>query len=220
MERKKSKEANIERLRFPIMLMSMLFVGGLLLASFSYTSNIERDLRSVASERAVDITFLQEVKPVEKPEIEIKQDVVIPPQENIIIDTISQTLPDPKIILPDLPDVKIGDDKVKVDLPVIEFPDVEAMFPGGAAALQRWINSTVVYPQTSIEMNEQGPVYLSFVVETDGSITNIAIDRGVSVDLDKEAKRVLRKMPNWEAGEVKGKKVRTRCRLPIVFTLE
>jgi TonB family protein len=68
-------------------------------------------------------------------------------------------------------------------------------------------------------LNEQGRVYLSFVVETDGSITNIAIERGVSTDLDKEAKRLLRNMPAWSPGEAKGKKSRTRCRLPINFTL-
>ena len=68
-------------------------------------------------------------------------------------------------------------------------------------------------------MNEQGRVYLSFVVEADGSISNIDIERGVSSDLDKEAKRLIRKMPSWDAGEAKGKKARTRCRLPINFTL-
>ena len=77
----------------------------------------------------------------------------------------------------------------------------------------------MIYPQSSIEMNEQGRVYLSFVVEADGSLSNIEIERGVSQDLDKEAKRLIRKMPNWEAGEAKGKKARTRCRLPINFTL-
>lgn len=220
MESKKNNEANIEQFRFPIMLMSMLFIGGLVLASFSYTSSVERDFRGVAGDRAVEITFMEEVKPVVKPEEEPQLAVVLPPSEIIKIDSNTNKVPDPKIIVPILPDIKIGDDKVVVDLPVIDFPDVEALFPGGAAELQRWINSNVQYPQTSIEMNEQGRVYLSFVVETDGSLSNISIERGVSEDLDKEAKRVLRKMPNWEAGEVKGKKVRTRCRLPIIFTLE
>ena len=85
--------------------------------------------------------------------------------------------------------------------------------------MQKWIAENVQYPQTAIEMNEQGKVYLSFVVEPDGSISNIAIERGVSGDLDKEAKRLVRKMPKWSPGEAKGKKARTRCRLPINFTL-
>ena len=85
--------------------------------------------------------------------------------------------------------------------------------------MQKWIGENVQYPQTAIEMNEQGRVYLSFVVESNGSIGGVKIERGVSVDLDREAKRLLRKMPKWTAGEARGRKVRTRCRLPINFTL-
>ena len=68
-------------------------------------------------------------------------------------------------------------------------------------------------------MDEQGKVYLSFVVGSDGSISQVKVERGVSKDLDREAKRVVRSMPKWVPGEAGGKKVATRCRLPIVFTL-
>ena len=102
---------------------------------------------------------------------------------------------------------------------IIEFPDVEAEFIGGAQALMKYIQTNIQYPPTSIEMNEQGKVYLSFVVEPDGSISNVVVERGVSPDLDKEAKRVVRSMPNWKPGESKAKKSRTRCRLPINFQL-
>ena len=83
----------------------------------------------------------------------------------------------------------------------------------------KYIQTNIEYPPTSIEMNEQGKVYLSFVVEADGSITNVAVERGVSPDLDREAKRVVRSMPKWKPGEAKAKKSRTRCRLPINFQL-
>ena len=114
-------------------------------------------------------------------------------------------------------DVKIEAPKVEAE--IIEFPDVEATFPGGPAAMQQWIAKNVQYPQTSIEMGEQGKVYVSFVVEPDGSITGVKVERGVSDDLDREAKRLVRSMPNWKPGESAGKKARTRCRLPINFTL-
>ena len=102
---------------------------------------------------------------------------------------------------------------------IIEFPDVEAEFIGGAQEMMIYINQNIQYPITSIEMNEQGKVYLSFVVEPDGTISNVAIERGVSKDIDNEAKRIVRSMPKWLPGEGKGKKVRTRCRLPINFQL-
>ena len=85
--------------------------------------------------------------------------------------------------------------------------------------MMKYIQQNIQYPPTSIEMNEQGKVYLSFVVESDGSISNISIERGVSIDIDKEAKRIVRNMPKWSPGESKGKKCRTRCRLPINFQL-
>ena len=106
------------------------------------------------------------------------------------------------------------------DNDISDFPDVEAVFIGGSTALQKWIASNVRYPEESIEMNEQGRVYLSFVVEPDGSITNIQVERAVSDNLDKEAKRLIRSMPKWVPGSVAGKKVRTRCRFPINFTLD
>ena len=90
---------------------------------------------------------------------------------------------------------------------------------GGAAAMMKWINDNVKYPQTSIEMNEQGRVFLSFVVEADGSISNVKVERGISPDLDREAKRIIRSMPNWTPGESAGRVVRARCRLPINFQL-
>jgi len=69
-------------------------------------------------------------------------------------------------------------------------------------------------------MNEQGKVYVSFIVEKDGRITNIEIQRGVSDDLNKEAKRVVRNMPDWTPGESSGKRVRTKCSLPINFEIK
>ncbi len=220
METKKNKEANIEKLRTPISLTALLFTGSIVLASFTYTSGIEREMQTASSENVANIQYVEEVQPKVDPPQEMPQvDVVLPPDDNIIIDSNTQTDVITQVIITP-PDIKIGDVTV-VDPPedIIEFPDVEAQFAGGAAAMQRWISENVQYPQTSIELNEQGRVYLSFVVESDGSISNIAIERGVSADLDREAKRLMRKMPKWIPGEAKGRKARTRCRLPINFTL-
>ena len=220
MEAKKTHKANIEKSRGPITAIGLLFIGSLVLASFSFTNGVERDLRTKSAENSAEIQYLEEtVKPeAEPPSIE-QPEVVLPPDENIIIDSNTQEIPITRIIVVTPPDLTNQNTNVTIEQPIIDFPDVEASFLGGAAAMQRWIAENVNYPQSSIEMNEQGRVYLSFVVEADGSLSNIAIERGVSQDLDKEAKRLIRKMPNWEAGEAKGKKARTRCRLPINFTL-
>ena len=219
MEAKKTHKANIEKSRGPITAIGLLFIGSLVLASFSFTNGIERDLRTKSAENSAEIQFMQEsVKPETPPVVE-QPEISLPPSEEIIIDSNTQEIPITGIVVITPLVIGTGGNVVIADPPIIEFPDVEASFLGGAAAMQRWIAENVIYPQTAIEMNEQGRVYLSFVVEQDGSLSNIAIERGVSSDLDKEAKRLIRKMPNWEAGEAKGKKARTRCRLPINFTL-
>lgn len=101
-----------------------------------------------------------------------------------------------------------------------EFPEVEAQFPGGNAAMKKFIQETIQYPEMSKELGDQGRVYVSFIVGTDGSISNIEIPRSLTVELDKEAKRIVRAMPKWIPAQEKGEVVRSRARLPITFTLE
>lgn len=221
METKKHKSASIENLRFPITLTALLFTGSIVLASFTYTNGVERDQHLATADNGSKIDYMLEdvAKPeppdVTPPEIEIQ----LPPDDNIKIDSNTQTTVTTTVVVVNPPDIKIGKDPITIVEPPIEWPDVEAMFDGGAAEMQRWINDHVNYPQDAIEMNEQGRVYLKFVVEKDGSISNIGIERGVSESLDREAKRLLRNMPKWIPGEAKGTKARTICRLPINFTL-
>lgn len=221
MELKKSENANIEKLRAPIISVGLLFIGSLVLASFSYTSAIERGDTDKGEKKTAAIKFVQEEKKEDTPPPPTppQVDVPPPPQEEIVEKENTEKEPEVQVVItpPDIP--KGPETKVEVKEEVIEFPDVEAQFPGGAAELQKWIANNVQYPQTAIEMNEQGKVYLSFVVESDGSISNIVVERGVSGDLDREAKRLARSMPKWSPGEAGGRKARTRCRLPINFTL-
>jgi len=220
MEIKKNIEADIERLKTPIIFIGLLFVGSLVLASFSYTEAVNSNDLSKVDGGTAAINYQQDVKkdevtpPPPPPAVDAPQ----PIQEEIIEEENKETIPTPVVEV--MPEIKVAEETVtEVEQEIIEFPDVEAGFPGGTAALQKWIVQNIQYPQTSIEMNEQGRVYLSFVVEADGSISNIAVERGVSSDLDKEAKRVVRSMPKWTPGEARGKKARVRCRLPINFTL-
>jgi protein TonB len=81
------------------------------------------------------------------------------------------------------------------------------------------MQQNLVYPEMSMEMGEQGKVYLKFVVEKDGTISNVEVIKGVSRDLDNEAKRLVRAMPGWKPGESKGMKVRSSFTMPINFEL-
>lgn len=102
---------------------------------------------------------------------------------------------------------------------VEEFPDVEAQFPGGTIALQRYIAESVIYPAEAIEMNEQGKVYVTFIIQPDGSVSEIEIVQGVSESLDAEAIRLIREMPDWIPAEKEGERVSCRIQMPVNFTI-
>jgi len=221
METKKNRAKSAEALRLPLALTGLLFTGGLILASFTYVTPLEEELENKQLSSSEAIEYIQEDKqtPETPPEPE-ENTYVAPPQPDMDTMPNIDVIPDPTP--PILPPVVDFTPTIRTDVAeeVIEFPDVEATFPGGAIEMNRFIVTNIQYPETSIDMEEQGRVYLSFVVEKDGSITGLKVERGVSKDLDREAKRVLRSMPKWNAGESNGRKVRTRCRLPIVFTLQ
>lgn len=96
---------------------------------------------------------------------------------------------------------------------------VEATFKDGVAAFQKYISENIYYPQRSIEKNEQGKIYVSFIIEKDGVITNVEIVKGASIDLDRESRRVVFNMPNWEPAKCNGEIVRFKSKIPINFTL-
>jgi periplasmic protein TonB len=224
MELKKSDEANLEKMRMPLFFVGFLFIGSLVLAGFTYQAEIGGVDEANKDKRVADIQVEKEVKQEEK-----KDDDTPPPPPQIDVPPpvteeikVKENTKDTttKVVIAIQTEIKMGPIVTpKVEAEVIEFPDVDPTFPGGSAELQKWIAKNVQYPQTAIELGEQGKVYVSFVVEPDGAVSNVQVERGVSDDLDREAKRVVRSMPKWTAGEAGGKKVRSRMRLPIVFTL-
>lgn len=102
---------------------------------------------------------------------------------------------------------------------VSDFAEVDPEFPGGESAMIKFIQENVTYPEMSREMGEQGTVYVQFVVNTDGSIQNVKVLKGVSELLDKEAVRVIKKMPNWSPGKQNGEPIRVRYQIPIRFSI-
>lgn len=105
----------------------------------------------------------------------------------------------------------------------VVFVVVEQMpeFPGGQAALSRFLSENVKYPTIAKENNIQGRVLCQFVVEKDGTITDVTVVKsGGDASLDKEAVRVLRMMPKWKPGIQRGKPVRVKYTVPVNFRLQ
>ena len=93
-------------------------------------------------------------------------------------------------------------------------------FPNGQRAMISWINRNLRYPAAAAENGVQGTVVCSFVVERDGSITNVQVKQGIDPSLNKEAVRVLNQMPRWTPGRNNGSTVRVRCTVPVNFRLQ
>ena len=102
------------------------------------------------------------------------------------------------------------------------FDVVEQMpsFPGGPQALMQWLSDNVRYPVVAQENGVQGRVVVSFVVERDGSITDVKVVRSVDPSLDKEAARVVKSMPRWIPGKQNGQAVRVKYNVPVAFRLQ
>ena len=102
------------------------------------------------------------------------------------------------------------------------FDVVEEMpsFPGGNGALMSYLSSNVKYPVVAQENGVQGRVIVSFVVERDGSISDVKVARSVDPSLDREAQRVVKSMPRWTPGKQNGQTVRVKYTVPVVFRLQ
>lgn len=233
---KKNSRADLERRRPVFFQIGFLIAGSFTLAAFTYSNSsiIEVEKHAVNSNTIlyepllvdppvkvepdpVDIVKPQEPKtPVQNPELDPSKSL-----ENTKQVSNTKKLPMPDVNLPgtgvgDIEDVDdIGDDDI------IEFPPVDAHWKnGGNPGMQRYINEVLKYPEIDRRTDVQGIVYVSFVVEKDGSVSNVSIERGVSTTIDREAERVVKSFPSWEPAENEFGKVRSRVRLPLKFILE
>jgi protein TonB len=106
------------------------------------------------------------------------------------------------------------------DNKVFDVVEQQPAFPGGQGALLSWLSQNIHYPAVAEENGIQGRVVVSFVVEKDGSISNVQVVRGVDPSLDKEAARVVKSMPKWTPGKQNGQAVRVKYNVPVTFKLQ
>ena len=100
------------------------------------------------------------------------------------------------------------------------FPQIEAEYFGGPVQMQLDINETIIYPEIDQRIGNQGTVYVSFIIEKNGAVSNVQIERGISETIDREAKRIVKEFPKWKPAENAYGNVRTIVRLPIRFIIQ
>ncbi len=233
---KKATKFNLERKRGLFFQLGLMITGSLTLAAFTYQSpyTLADQGNRVETELISYNTELEEPPKVEpeltQPRMEqLASQVTTVDAENPDLESINEVVNSQtevnSVVSTSLGKLLIGPEThlstdiihIQPDNDVSEFPPVEAVFIGGYVEMQKFISENVQYPDISIQMGDEGTVYVNFIVEKDGSVSNVMLDRGVSAELDREAKRLIRMMPKWKPGESAYGAVRSRVRIPIGF---
>jgi len=126
---------------------------------------------------------------------------------------------DQNTVLPEYVPVERSKPEEIIEPEIFLVVEQQPSFPGGEAARLKYFGQNIKYPQEAREMNIQGTVYVGFVVEPNGSISNIKILRGIGGGCDEEAMRMVSGMPDWNPGKQRGRAVRVQFNLGVRFTL-
>ena len=221
MDVKKSPKATLEDKKFLFVLMGLVMVLSLIYIAFEWTDKevtvyevIDPDM--LAEEEIEIIQTAQELPPPPPPPApEIVEDDVV--TESVEINTEDDK---DKTVTINAPVTSTGPIVEEEDNVVFQVVEKMPSFPGGDAALFKYLSDNVKYPVIAQENGVQGRVICQFVVNRDGSIVDVEVVRSVDPSLDKEAIRVIKSMPKWSPGQQRGKPVRVKYTLPVNFRLQ
>ncbi len=228
MELKKSPKADLENKRNIFIQIGLVISLGLCLLAFEWTTKVEQasSLGTMAEQEVEDeiipITRQEEVKPPPPPPPpKVVEVLTIVDDDTEIEDEleIEDTEADEETVIDVAPVIQAEEEEEEegqVFFIVEEMPE----FPGGELALRKFIANAIKYPVIAQENGIQGKVYVNFVVDKNGKVTQARIARGVDTSLDKEALRVVNSLPPWKPGKQRGKAVRVSYTVPINFVLQ
>lgn len=151
-----------------------------------------------------------------------------PKPQPVVLDIVEDEIETPEIDIPDFEfdETDAIEDYVEIDMPAevvedeIVIAETQASFPGGLEAWGKFLNDNLEYPRMAKRSNIQGKVYLNFVVDKDGNVSDIEVVRGIGGGCDDEAIRVLKMAPKWNPGLQRGNPVKSRMSLYIHFLLK
>ena len=225
MEAKKTPKADLTRKSGMFLNLGLAVAVGITLAAFEYKSGDDgalKDLGQVSDnfEEILDIPVTEQPPPpppppIEQPVIkEIPDEVKIEDKIEVNFDVdVKETTVIKEVVIADVPVVV-----EKVD-EIFDVVETQPSPPGGMSAWNKYLSDNLKYPTQARRMGVEGSVIVVFVVNTDGSIQDVEVLRGIGGGCDEEAVRVVKGAPKWEPGKQRGRPVRTRMRLPIRFNL-
>ncbi|MEF8844908.1 MAG: energy transducer TonB [Bacteroidales bacterium] len=229
MERKKSPKADLERKKGLFLEIGFIVTLGLVLLAFEWTSRPEP---TKGFQQETDEDIVQEDVPITRQEQE-KEPPPPPPssteQLNIVDDDVeiedelrleeSEADEDTEVSIDAFAQEEEEESEEEKEIFVV-VEDMPEFKDGGINAFRKYVQENIKYPTVAAENGIEGTVFVQFVVDTDGGISNVTVTRGVDPSLNEEAMRVIRNAPKWEPGQQRGKPVRVQFTIPIVFKLQ
>ena len=225
MEEKKSPKANLENKKLMFTQIGLIISLALAWAVFEIKSYDKIEIADlgrtteVVEEEMVEITKQDQPKPqpVEVPkqttQIQVVEDDV--EVEDVEINAeVDQNEVIEEYIAPEVEEEEV------VEAEIFQIVEEMPEFPGGMQKLADYLAKNIKYPQMARESGIQGRVFINFVVETDGSVSNVKALNSLGGGCDEEAIRVVKSMPKWKAGKQRGKPVRVSYNLPVNFKLQ
>lgn len=228
MELKKNPKADLEKRRGLYLEIGLVVILAATLVAFevkSYDSDEEtafqREVIEEVEEQIIqtDIVEPPPPPPPEVPEVTTLINVVDDEQEiknELVVN--AEVTEETKNV--EITQVKVEEEEEVAEEPIFTVVESEPEFPGGMEALYKYLAQNIKYPQLARENGITGKVYVTFVVEKDGSIANPRILRDIGGGCGAEAIRVVKAMPKWSPGKQRGKAVRVQFNLPVNFNLK
>ena len=230
MEVKKSPKADLEGKKTIFLEIGFVIALGILLSAFNWKTNTKVEEGFVITqeeqveEEIIPITQ-QMMKPPPPPPpapkltdlIEIVEDE-LSIDEELEIDDAEADVENKNNYNFDYDGDSWGEEESDGEADIFQVVEDMPQFPGGS--VQKWIAKNVKHPMIAQENNIQGKVFVQFVIEKDGSVSDVKVARSVDPSLDKEAIRVVKAMPKWKPGKQRGKPVRVSYTVPINFQLQ
>ena len=229
MEVKKSPKADLENKKLLFREIGLVAVLGIVLLAFEWSTKDKPEMMDLTQdavaieEEIIPITQEQQELPPEMPKIPVLSDVIDIVDDDIKVnDDLIVSLEDNSNMGVEIMDYHAEVVEEVVEEEAIPFALVEEKprFQGGDAnTFSKWVNSKLVYPEIAKENGVQGRVTLQFTVNTDGSVSNVTVLRGVDPSLDKEAVRIVSSSPKWEPGRQRERPVKVTYTFPVIFQL-
>ena len=229
MEIKKSPKANLENKK--LLFAEIGLILALLVVYFAFewstaekqVAVLEDTTQVVETEEMVPITQETPPPPPSAPKIPVLSDQIdIVDDEIQVDDDMFMNLEDDSNMGVEIMDYVETVEEEVVEEEAIPFAFVEekpSFMGGDANAFSKWVNERLVYPEIAKENGVSGRVTLQFTVNTDGSVSNVKVLRGVDSSLDKEAVRVVSMSPKWTPGKQRDRAVKVTYTFPVIFQL-